>query len=104
MTAALGNVISGNLFDGVHLTGSGSFVQGNRIGLDATGFQPLGNGRSGILANAAGPTINNNFVSANVSHGIDLASSTGINVSVNYIGSNVFGLGSSATAARGLMA
>ena len=93
MTSALGNVISGNLFDGVHLTGSGSLVQGNRIGLDATGFQPLGNGRSGILANAAGPTINNNFVSANVSHGIDLASSTGINVSVNYIGSNVFGLG-----------
>ncbi|MET0620628.1 MAG: right-handed parallel beta-helix repeat-containing protein [Thermoanaerobaculia bacterium] len=93
MTAALGNVISGNALDGVHLLGSGSVVQGNRIGLDATGFHALGNGGAGIFASAGSPTINNNFVSANASHGIDLSSSSAIQVFVNYIGSNVFGLG-----------
>ena len=93
LTAALGNVISGNALDGVHLLGSGSVVQGNRIGLDATGLQALGNGGAGILASASSPTINNNFVSANASHGIDLSSSSAIQVFVNYIGSNVVGLG-----------
>ena len=92
-TAALGNVISGNSSDGAHVLGSGSFIQGNRFGLDATGFQPLGNGGSGVFATADTPTINNNFVSANVSHGIDISNSTNSNVTLNYIGSNVFGLG-----------
>jgi hypothetical protein len=65
----------------------------NRIGLDATGFQPLGNGAAGISGTAGTPTINNNFVSANVSHGIDLSGSVMIQVFANYIGSNVSGLG-----------
>ena len=92
-TAAQGNVISGNTGDGVHVLGYGSVIEGNRIGLDATGLQPLGNGGSGVFASAGSPTIDHNFVSANASHGIDLSASSGCHVFVNYIGSNVLGLG-----------
>ncbi|HEX4439714.1 MAG TPA: S-layer homology domain-containing protein [Thermoanaerobaculia bacterium] len=45
-----GNLISGNLLDGVYITGSvGAVVKGNTIGTDlVTGQQPLGNGGNGI--------------------------------------------------------
>jgi len=93
LTAALGNVISGNASDGVDIGGTGSVVQANRIGLDATGFQPLGNGGSGVVANGTSASINHNFVSANASHGIDIATSNGSQVFFNFIGTNVVGLG-----------
>ena len=47
-TAAAGNVISGNFGDGVELNGAdttGNVVEGNLIGLDATGEVALGNAR-----------------------------------------------------------
>jgi hypothetical protein len=93
LNAPLGNVISGNAGDGIHLTGAGSVIEGNRIGLDASGLQPLGNGGNGVYASTAGPKIDHNFVSANAGHGIDVADSTGISVFVNYIGFDVHGLG-----------
>lgn len=49
--AGSGNVISGNQNYGVTLSGadtSGNFVQGNTVGLNADGTQPLGNGWDGI--------------------------------------------------------
>ena len=51
-TAEERNIISGNHQDGVSIIGDsgpdGNLVQGNFIGTDATGFQRLGNGRSGV--------------------------------------------------------
>ncbi len=101
-TAALGNVISGSAIDGVRVAGTGSLIRGNRIGLDATGFQPLGNGGSGIFAFGGLLTINNNFVSANANHGIDLLNSGNTEVFSNYIGSNVIGLGELGNARAGV--
>ena len=46
-----GNVISGNLGDGVFLDGASSnVVQGNFVGTDASGIRPLGNGINGVSA------------------------------------------------------
>jgi parallel beta-helix repeat protein len=50
-TAGAGNVISGNIGDGVHLTDAGTtgnLVQGNYIGTDVTGTAALGNTGSGV--------------------------------------------------------
>jgi titin len=45
-----GNLIAGNRSHGVEVTfGSGDVVQGNRIGTDASGSQPLGNGGHGLF-------------------------------------------------------
>jgi len=50
-----GNLISGNSGNGVQLSnGSSTLVQGNLIGTDATGTQPLGNQQAGILIVDAG--------------------------------------------------
>src|SRR5206468_3027686 len=52
-----GNLISGNLGDGIHITGSGAtgnVVLGNFIGTDGTGMFALGNGGVGVfLGNGA---------------------------------------------------
>jgi ELWxxDGT repeat protein len=54
----LGNVIAGNVGDGVRFGpgGSSNRVLGNRIGTDANGA-PLGNGGHGVLANAPPASI-----------------------------------------------
>jgi hypothetical protein len=91
--AGQGNVISGNSGDGVHLTGGPHVITGNLIGLDVTGFERIGNGGVGVYANASGPIIRSNYVSANGSHGIDIASSNDAKLSANLIGLNLFGLG-----------
>ncbi len=44
-----GNVISGNAGNGLNLFLTDAVVQGNRIGVDASGLSPLGNGASGVL-------------------------------------------------------
>jgi len=60
--AGAGNVISGNQFEGIDIQGTGSnlnVVQGNLVGLDATGTIPVPNGLEGIevSSNAAYNTI-----------------------------------------------
>jgi hypothetical protein len=52
-----GNLISGNLNNGIELNSSGGaasgvIIQGNRIGTDAAGTGPLGNGTSGVHVDA----------------------------------------------------
>jgi hypothetical protein len=52
-TAAAGNTISANLGAGISLGGAsttGNFIQGNIVGLDASGLNPLGNLDVGIVA------------------------------------------------------
>jgi hypothetical protein len=60
-TAATRNVISGNSQNGLVLEGNatGIRVEGNDIGTDKTGTQPLGNGSDGVLieSNASANTI-----------------------------------------------
>ncbi len=55
-SAGAGNMIGGNGFDGVYLSDantSGNLVQGNFIGVDASGLIPLTNGFQGIVIQSA---------------------------------------------------
>ncbi len=56
-----GNLVSGNLRDGVQLFQTpGNLIQGNLIGTDNTGANPLGNGRNGVFV--SGATANHNAI------------------------------------------
>ncbi len=54
-----GNLISGNAAEGVALFGDHNRVQGNYIGTDVSGTQPLGNGANGIFAQDFGNAYDN---------------------------------------------
>jgi len=102
------NVISGNGSEGVRLTGSGTSgnrVEGNLVGLDAAGVNPLGNGFGGVtLFNGAtanvvgGPTAaQRNVISGNGTVGVDVggAGVSGNLVQGNFIGPDIAGSGAS---------
>ncbi len=105
--AGAGNVISSNVSEGIEIidgASTGNVVQGNFIGTDLTGTVPLGNGKDGILLNAAknttvGGTASGarNIISANgarfLSNGVLVEGSgaTGNQVQGNYIGTDVTG-------------
>ncbi len=93
------NVISGNLRQGVFMTGEEAFdnrVIGNIIGADATGTNPLGNGEHGLVIR--GPAKDNviggdeegqgNIIAFNGGHGIMLEKTSGNAVSGNSIFDN----------------
>ena len=93
--AGAGNVISGNWFDGIGIASNGTVVQGNLIGVTASGNTALDNGGDGIaIDTASGVTIGGttagarNVISGNSAAGIDItdASSTGIVIMGNLIG------------------
>ena len=98
-TAAARNVISGNGRFGVLLSGSGpasTTIQGNHIGLDASGTASLGNLSGGVVVNSANNFIGGdvsgagNVISGNTGRGVwlDGVLATGNIVAGNLIGTN----------------
>src|ERR1019366_3422766 len=96
------NVISGNLANGIFLTGGagGNLVQGNVIGLSAAGTNALPNGFNGISiggasSNIIGGTVSvaRNLISGNANNGIGILMVTDVLNTVvgNYIGTDVTG-------------
>jgi parallel beta-helix repeat protein len=104
-TAGSGNLISGNGQEGIWLVGTsgevaGNVVQGNLIGLDATGANGLGNGNAGIgISSAANNQIGGatagarNVISGNGNNGLFLigAGAAGNVIQGNYIGTDQTG-------------
>jgi len=105
-----GNVISGNSQKGIYLSGSngnvtGNLVQGNLIGLDATGTRSLGNYIAGIGLNGAANNViggttaaARNVISANGNGATGLggvffgfSGTTGNQLLGNYIGTDLSG-------------
>uniref|UniRef100_UPI00286D8556 DUF4347 domain-containing protein n=1 Tax=Sphaerotilus sp. TaxID=2093942 RepID=UPI00286D8556 len=105
-TAAARNLISGNVNDGINLSGAGSTgnqVQGNRIGTNLAGTAAVGNAGVGIGigAGASGNTIGGpgsayrNLISGNQEYGVFLSDANTIGNAVlsNWIGVNAAGTG-----------
>jgi hypothetical protein len=105
--AGQGNLISGNTYFGISLEGGvGTLIQGNRIGTQADGTSPLGNGRRGInimfgsiasdnniIGAQAGQTTGGNTIAFNGENdlfpgGIQVSSGVGNRISRNAIYSN----------------
>jgi hypothetical protein len=100
--AGAGNLISGNAFDGVAISGSGTTVNvvaGNLIGTDVSGNQALANGTNGVeiglasdnLIGTDGTGVNDaverNIISGNAGEGVRIDGGAGNNiVAGNYIG------------------
>jgi len=101
-----GNVISGNRTEGLQITGTGggggptgTVVQGNLIGTDASGTAAIPNGFRGIFigngaaSNIVGGTVPGarNIISGNNGIGIFITLSGSNLVQGNYIGTNISG-------------
>ncbi len=90
------NVISGNVQNGIHLSGAvGATLRDNLIGLDASGEFALGNLGSGIvlrdgttLTNVVGNTIGDNGADGVTINGLGDNTNT---LKSNVIGTNIFG-------------
>jgi hypothetical protein len=86
-----GNVISGNLLDGIELLQPFlGTVTRNRIGTDATGIFPVGNGRNGILVRFGFVSLNQRAVSVGPGNIIAFNGAAGIAVGPEP-GDNSFG-------------
>ncbi len=93
-----GNLISGNMDNGIELAGattSGNFIEGNLIGTNAAGTAAVANSKNGVLVDGAvntrigGPSAPaRNVISGNSSAGVRLtqATATGNKIEGNYIG------------------
>jgi len=96
---AAGNVISGNNAQGVNIGSGSNLVQGNIIGLDASGITDLGNTLDGVIVASAGNTIGGatadlrNIISGNDTNGIQINSGAALGnlVASNYVGTDVSG-------------
>jgi titin len=101
-----GNLLSGNLTNGLAISGNNNNVQGNRIGTDETGAfalpdgngDPMGNGQHGIAisggsSNTIGGTSNRfrNLISGNTGDGIHISGNSNL-VRGNYIGTILNGV------------
>jgi titin len=95
-TANTGDVISGNVGDGVLITGTnatGNLVARNIIGADLSGFDALANGLTGVEVNGAGQNtiggpfgVAGNLLSGNSSRGVYLNGASNNQVLGNLIG------------------
>jgi titin len=101
-TAAARNVVSANKLSGIYITtnSAGNLVQGNYIGVDATGTNALGNAANGISIDSANSnTVGGatpgatNIISGNTNYGIEIynTGATGNSIQGNYIGTAVTG-------------
>jgi hypothetical protein len=107
-----GNVISGNLQDGVLISAVGAsnnMVFGNYIGPDVTGTSALGNSLGGVAINGVSGnmvgTINGrNVISGNTGSGVYLTTTGAINNSVagNFIGTDATGENAMANSEAGV--
>lgn len=77
--AGEGNLISGNLNDGINLTGTTHVIHGNRIGTDAAGALAIANSGPGILVGGAG-AVNNQIGGGSAGQGNTIAFNTGAGV------------------------
>ena len=106
--AGSGNLLSGNLWDGIRVRQTGTddtVIQGNRIGTDATGLAPIPNGTYGVLVFVDAPentTIGGstpaarNTISGNTWNGIAVFGAagtrpTGVSIQGNFIGTTSAG-------------
>jgi hypothetical protein len=104
--AGLGNVISGNRGDGVHVVNSAPAPQvvGDLIGTDATGGAALGNGGAGLVVEGGGALIGaplaggGNVISGNAGDGVRLA---GTVTDLTLVLGDLIGLNAAGTAAVG---
>jgi titin len=98
------NVISGNLVYGVALqepNTSGNFLQGNYIGIDVLGKNPLGNIVAGVSLAANGNFLNGtNVISANPI-GIEITGESNY-VATNFVGTDFSGLAALANGTDGI--
>jgi len=89
-SAGLGNLISGNVLNGVWLEVEGTTnnqILNNRIGTNVLGTSALPNGEGiGIVRFASNTDIRNNIISGNATNGLFLSESTGNQISNNNIG------------------
>ncbi len=94
-----GNMIAGNLMNGIRLRAMGQSVLGNTIGTNILDFPGLGNGENGVSIDADDNAVGNgntngiNIISGNMQSGI-LVSGPGKNnyIDGNYIGTDATGL------------
>jgi titin len=102
------NVISGNAYDGVYLTGAGgsNTVQGNLIGTDITGEHALGNGSDGVdirskgnLIGGTAPGAGNVISGQTARYGVEIGNDP--NAVMNTIQGNKIGTDLSGTLALG---
>ncbi|MGI4847736.1 MAG: hypothetical protein ACRYGK_06325, partial [Janthinobacterium lividum] len=104
-----GNVVSANEHEGIYLTTNVTLVtiQGNLIGVDATGTKALGNAFEGVSNAASGIVIGGatestrNVISANGYDGINTFGTDNIYLG-NYIGTNAADTASLANALSGI--
>jgi hypothetical protein len=98
-----GNLISGNKGAGLRLDAPHQVVQGNRIGTDVSGTQPLGNG-TGVFADSSDNLLGGteagagNLISGNAGDGITLS---GAGTTRNLVQGNTIGADVSGTAPLG---
>lgn len=92
-TAGMRQTISGNLRDGIHISGNDNLVDGNTIGTNEPGNVGIGNGGAGVFirATSTGNTIGTltanmgNLISGNAGDGVRVDGSTNT-VQGNFIG------------------
>ena len=108
-TGGWGNVISGNLQNGVNvISGSNDSIQGNYIGISADGQQAIANSLVGVQITGTNETVGGtqlgagNVISGNGADGILLASSASIYVIGNLVGLDPTGIMALANAQNGI--
>lgn len=112
-TPAARNLLSGNGFHGVEISGSSAIdnrVQGNLIGTDAAGTGSLpGVDTFGVLIDGGSNSLiggtavgEGNVISGNKSHGVVINQSSGNHIQGNFIGTDAAGTSALGNGARGM--